>query len=125
MNISRRNFLGKSLKAMAVAALAPVIVPLIKTKEIAANPVPKDKFECNDYLQQIKIIDYTPGMKIPYESAVTPACIECMFFDKCEAGGKKFVQINESPKKTMAQWSRKLQARWYDSIKNNLLTKST
>lgn len=41
MKLSRRSFLGKSLKALAIAAVAPII-PL-STKSITANPVPEDK----------------------------------------------------------------------------------
>lgn len=126
MNISRRNFLGKSLKAMAVAALASVIVPLIKTKSITANPVPtvEDKGEviqfrkwinCDDYLQQIKIIDYVPGMKIPYESPVTPVCIECAFYNKCTATGKGFAQVSQ--KFVPEVRNRKAMQRWYKECK--------
>jgi hypothetical protein len=118
MKISRRSFLGKSLKTMAVAALAPVIVPLIKTKSITANPVPpvQDKgevikvrkwkgIECNDYSPQITIQDYRPGETIEYQGLGRyPSCKSCMYNAKCTCNSKEFQSALE-------YWSRNLQER--------------
>ncbi len=104
MKISRRSFLGKSLSTLALLVVAPAT--MISTPKNVASQIGgniKDKgevigfrkygdFECNDYTRQIKILDWTPGMKIPYESPVKPSCGECMHAHACTGNGKHFAK---------------------------------
>lgn len=118
MKISRRSFLGKSLKAMAAAALAPVIVPLIKTKSITATPVPPDKgevikahkysskFKCPDFKPHIVVKDYKVGETLTYQDLSTDECGMCAIRAKCTKNGKEF-------QNSMEIWSRKLTTKFY------------
>lgn len=136
MNISRRGFLGKSLKALAVAVVAPVIVPLIKTPTLTANPVPITEpsvdvveitksdvvLDCRDYSPQITIQDYVPGQKLVYEDlwADPYSCAKCMYFDHCTATGGKYEKI-DSKRFIPEIWSRKLAAKFYDNCRLSTL----
>lgn len=128
MKLSRRGFLGKALKGLVVAAIAPIL-PTV-TKSITANPVPpvpnidndaligrviksrKYEFSCKDFSPQITIYDYKPGQTIPYEdfSDVKPSCTGCQYAHACTATGKKFVKHKPFIPEI---WSKKLQAEWY------------
>lgn len=131
MKLSRRGFLGKSLKALAVVAIAPVAIPKV-IAEITANPVPPivkpipepTSFPCKDFQPNITIADYKPGETIPYQDllAIEPSCMECQYAHACTATGKRFVKHEPAQHKAFEPeiWSKELQARFY---KDAFLTK--
>ena len=133
--ISRRNFLGKSLKAMALVIAAPIVLPHVKS---TANPIPpqptstpnitgenlnkgdeigfrryNSKFDCADFKPHIEVKEYKAGQTVTFQDLRTDECSMCAKRGKCRQGGKCFQD-------GMEYWSRKLQARLYDEA---ILTK--
>ncbi len=134
--ISRRKFLGKSLKAMALAIAAPLVLPHVKS---TANPIPpqptstpnitgenlnkgdeigfrryNSKYDCVDYCPNVTIQEYVPGETIKFQDlGANPSCDKCLYFAKCTCKGKHFED-------SLALWNKKLQARLY---KEAFLTK--
>lgn len=126
MKISRRSFLDKAMKSLALVVVAPVLLPRLATKEITANPVPKDKGKkigfrrygkvtCDDFKPHIEVHDYKAGETITYQDLSTDECDMCAPRAKCTQNGKQFQD-------SMELWSRKLQARLYkETILNKFI----
>jgi hypothetical protein len=131
MKLSRRGFLSKTLKGLAVAAIAPIL-PAV-TKSITANPVPntdndalkgraikvrKYEFSCKDFQPQVTIAEYKPGETIAYQdlSEVEPSCMDCQYAHACTANGKQFVKHEPDMHKPFIPeiWSKKLHAKFYE-----------
>ncbi len=130
MKISRRNFLGKAMKSLALVVVAPMVaipkpsppqpgLPRGNAKDKGeVIKVRRYTFECTDYVQQIKILDYKPGMTIPYESLDKErSCINCMYAHACTETGKRFIKHNPAQHKPFVPeiWSKELMARFYKS----------
>ncbi len=124
MKISRRSFLGKAMKSLALVVVAPVLIPRLATKEITANPVPKDKgkkigfrrygskFKCDDFKPYIEVMDYKAGETITYQDLRTDECSMCAKSAGCTETGKRFTKHNPVQHKPFMpeMWGKKLHA---------------
>jgi membrane-bound inhibitor of C-type lysozyme len=125
MKISRRNFLGKAVKSLALVVIAPMVaIPKPSPSQPGRPPGShvKDKnkaiqvhskFECVDFKPYIEVKEYKAGQTVTFQDLRTDECSMCAKRGKCRQGGKYFQD-------GMEYWSRKLQARLYNEA---ILTK--
>ena len=117
MTVSRRSFLSRSLKLVAVAVAAPFALKIsaaTAVKEVVAAPVQEPVFKCSDYSPQITIQVHEYNLRAPIkyqELGKYPSCGTCEWVDKCTAEGCRFVSAGLTD---MEVWSKKLTRKWYE-----------